>query len=211
MNHFAEFLKTTLIGGLLVLFPLFGCLYLTFRIAGALTSVIKPLLNFLPQNRLVGVAVADAASVLILLILCFVIGLILKTSVGNALGVQITRLLNLIPGYRMFGRVARVLFDHEDPRGSPVLVRRGQTKQIGFMVEQNSADEMTVFFPSAPSPFSGNIVIVKADTVEKLNVPAAEVARVIATFGAGTRGLLADGERKHADEGLSRSVALTDL
>ena len=189
-------LKTTLTGGLLVLFPLFGCLYLIVRIAGALTSFIKPLLSFLPQDRFVGVAVADAASVLILLLLCFVTGLIIKTSVGSSLGLQLTRLLNRIPGYRRFGRIARIMFDKDDARGSPVVVQRGHTKQIGFLVEENSAEELTIFFPSAPSPFSGNLVIVRADTVERLEVPRSEVTRVIAYFGAGTRALLVDRETK---------------
>lgn len=207
MNHLAEFLKTTVIGGLLVLFPLFGGAYLIVFIAGALTSYIRPLLRFLPQSRFIGVAVADVASILILLLLCFLVGLLVKTSVGNALWLLISRELDRIPGYRMLGRVSRIMFDQQDPRGSPVLVQRGQTKQIGFMVEENSAEEMTVFFPSAPSPFSGNIMIVKANTVEKLNVPAADVARVIATFGAGTRALLVDRETKHKHDSRPSSLS----
>ena len=209
MNSFGQFLKTTLTGGLLVLFPLFGCIYLILRIAGALTGFIKPLLGFMPQNRFIGVALADAASVLILLLLCFVTGVIIKTSVGRALGLQIARVFNKIPGYRMFARVAIIMFDHEDPSGSPVLVRRGQTKQIGFLMEQNNPNECTVFLPSAPSPFSGSIVIVKAERVEKLNVPAAKVARMIATFGTGTNALLIDHET-NSDDKLPRSVSPAD-
>ena len=185
-----------MVGGLLVLFPLFGCVYLIVRIARMLTGFIKPLLGFLPQSRVVGLASADVASIAILVLLCFLVGISIRTSMGKALERSLSRVLNRIPGYRMFRRVAQILFDHEDPSGSPVLVQRGQSKQIGFMVEENSAEEMTVFFPSAPSPFSGNIVIVKANAVEKLNVRAGDVARVIATFGAGTSALLADGETK---------------
>ena len=206
MKHLTEFLKTTVVGGLLVLFPLFGCAYIFIRIAGMLTSFIKPALGFLPQSRFVGVAVIDIASIAILVMLCFLVGVLIRTSPGKALERSASRLLNRIPGYRMFGRVARILFDEEDPRGSPVLVRRGQGKQIGFMVEENSPEELTVFFPSAPSPFSGNIVIVKAENVEKLNVRAGEVARVIATFGAGTRALLADAQTKDKHDSLPSSI-----
>jgi uncharacterized membrane protein len=208
MKHLAEFLKTTVIGGLLVLFPLFGCLYLIALIAGALTSFIKPLLSFLPQNRFVGVAVADAASIVILLLLCFLTGLLVKTSIGTALWQRMSRFLNRIPVYRMFGRVGRILFDMDDTRGTPVVVRLGHTQQIGFLVEENNADELTVFFPSSPTPFSGNIMIVKADRVQKLNASAAEVARVIATFGAGTGALLADGEMKRKHDSLPSSIPM---
>ena len=196
MRTFAQFIKTVLIGGLLVLFPLFACLYLLVRIAWALTDFVKPLVGFLPEGRYIGVAVADAASVLVLLLLCFVAGLVVKTSAGSSLGLQLTRFLNRIPGYRMFGRVARIMFDVEDARGSPVVVHYGDTKQIGFLMEENSAHELTVFFPDAPNPFSGSIVIVRADAVERLEVPRSEVTQVIASFGAGTSALLVDRETK---------------
>ncbi len=192
MKHFIEFVKTTVIGGLLLLFPLFGCIYVIVRLAGTLTDFINPLLSFLPQDRWMGVALADIGSVVILLLWCFVVGLLIKTSIGSALGLRITQLLNRIPGFKMFSRVARVMFDKEDASGTPVVVHRGHTKQLGFLIEENSAEELTVYFPSAPSLFSGEILIVKAEMVERLNVPAGDVARVITTFGAGTRALLAD-------------------
>ena len=89
-----------------------------------------------------------------------------------------------------------MILDQEDTRGTPVIVQQGPFKQIGFLVEENGADELTVFFPSSPSPFSGNIAIVKANAVEKLDVPAADVVRVIATFGAGAGALRADRQTK---------------
>lgn len=192
MKHLVEFVKTTVIGGLLLLFPLFGCIYVIVRIGGALTDFIKPLLSFLPQNRIVGIALADVGSVVILLLLCFSVGLLIKTSVGSALGVGMTRLLNRLPGFKLFSRIARIMFDQEDASGTPVMVHHGQTKQLGFLVEENSAEELTVYCPSAPSLLSGEILIVKAEMVTRLNVPAADVASVITTFGTGTRALFAD-------------------
>jgi uncharacterized membrane protein len=196
MKTLSHFIKTTLVGGLLVLFPLFCCLYLGVRIAAALTNFTKPLLGFLPQNRFIGVAIADAASVLILLLVCFATGLIARTAFGSSVGLRTSEFLNRIPGYRMLDRIARIIFDHEDQRGSPVVLRNGDTKQIGFLVEENSAEELTVFFPNAPTPFSGNIAILRADDVERLDVPRSEVLRMIASFGAGTRELLVDRKAK---------------
>lgn len=185
-----------LIGGLLVLFPMFACLYLIVRIARALTEFIKPLLGFLPKNRFIGVAFADIGSILLLLVLCFATGLIVRTSTGSSLGRQLTRFLNRIPGYRTFGRIARIMFDEEHVSGSPVVVQQDQTKHIGLLMEENSSGELTVFLPGAPNPLSGSIVIVSADAVERLEVPRSEVTQVIASFGVGTSALLVDRERK---------------
>jgi len=199
MKSITQFVKTTLIGGLLVLFPLFACAYLVVRVAGALTSFIRPWLSFVPQKSFMGGAFVDVASVLILLFLCFLTGVIIQTSIGGAIRERTTRHLNRIPGYRVFSRIARILFDHEDPSGSPVMVQRGSTKQIGFLIEENSERESTIFFPSAPSPFTGSIVIVQTDKVERLNVSAAQVARVIASYGTGTRALSVDREINQKD------------
>ena len=192
MRTFGEFLKTTITGGLLVLFPLFGGVFLIVKIGQFLSSFIRPIVTFIPQSRFFGVALADVASVVILILLCFIVGLIVKTSIGYALVARLSQLLEVIPGFKMFTRVSRIVFDREDVSGTPVLVQRGENKQIGFMMEETGAEELTIFFPDAPGLLSGTVEIVKASTVQKLNVSAGRAARVIATFGVGTRTLLAD-------------------
>ena len=194
MKQLAEFLKTTLAGGLLVLFPLFGCVYLVVFIARAFTDFIKPILEWLPQNRLINPATLDVAAIIILLLMCFVTGVIIKTSVGKRLEAMMQSVLSRIPGYRILWNLARILVDEDDPRGSPVVVDMGENKQIGFLVDHNSLDELTVFLPSTPGPLSGDVLIVKANTVKKLKVPAKEVVRVMVAFGSGSSALLAKGE-----------------
>ena len=54
-------------------------------------------------------------------------------------------------------------------------------------MEETGTEELTIFFPDAPGLFSGTVEIVKASTVQRLNVSAGQAARVIATFGTGTR------------------------
>lgn len=192
MKLFGQFLRSTLIGGLLVLFPLFGCVYFIVLIGRLLTSTIRPFLSFVPDNSFISLPFTDILSVLILVLFCFLIGVFVKTSPGKALTSRLSRAMDKIPLYRMLRRISEILFDQEDPRGTPVLVEVDNSKQIGFMIEQNGSDDLTVYLPSAPSPLSGSIKIVKANRVEKLNVHAGDVARVIGAFGAGTEALLTD-------------------
>ncbi|MCM3870391.1 MAG: hypothetical protein ND895_06860 [Pyrinomonadaceae bacterium] len=58
--------------------------------------------------------------------------MIVKTSVGSALSLRITNILIRIPGYRLFARIARIMFDEEDASGTPVVVQRGHTRQMAF-------------------------------------------------------------------------------
>lgn len=190
-------MKTTLTGGLLVLLPLFGCIYLVVLIASAFTNFIKPILELLPQNRFINPATLDLAAIIILVLMCFLTGVIIKTTVGKKLEATMTSVLSSIPGYRILWNLARILVDEDDPRGSPVVVDMGDNKQIGFLVDHHGSDESTIFLPNPPGPLSGAVLIVKADTVKKLNVSPSEVVRVMAAFGTGTSTLLAKAAPDH--------------
>jgi len=190
MDHLGKFIRATLVGGLLVLFPLFGLVYFILFIGRLLTSTIKPFIGLLPGIDSVSLPFANILSILVLILMCFLVGVFVKTRPGIALTSWLTRVLEKIPLYIMLRRIGEILFDQEDPRGTPVLVHLDNAKQIGFMIEQHGSEGVTVFFPSAPSPLGGSIMIVSPDKVEKLNVRAADVARVIGTFGAGTDALL---------------------
>jgi uncharacterized membrane protein len=190
MKQVLAFIETTLRGGLLVLFPLFACIFVLVYLANISIEFIKPFLRFLPEGTFIGIALADLLSILILVGLCCLTGTILKTSIGKRFGLRLAKLFDRHPGYRMFSRLAKVMFDQENAGGVPVIVNNGDTKQIGFLVEQHDNDEMTVFLPSSPSPLSGNVVIVQGAMVTRLDVSPAKVARVMATFGTGSRELL---------------------
>lgn len=202
MKQFGASLKTSLTAGLLVLFPLFACGYVIVVVVTFLTDLIKPLLtNVLPQAGIFYVALTDAVSIFILLAFCVVVGVIAKTNTGGALTSRADQLLCRIPGYRMFERISQIVFDHDDASGTPVVVDRGDSRQLGFMMEE-IGEEMVVFFPEAPGVISGSVEIVRSSTVRKLSVPPVRLARVIATYGAGTQALLAD---RVSDRDQSRS------
>lgn len=198
MNHLVKFLKATLVGGLLVLFPLIGTVYFIVFVGKFLIGIIEPFMQFLPGDSNAGLPLAEIGSLLILILLCFLVGIFIRTRPGLALASRISQALDRIPTYRMLRRIAEILFDAEDPRGTPVIVNLGDAKEIGFMVEQHGTEGITVFFPSAPTLLGGSIKIVSPDKVEKLNVKTGAVARAIGSFGAGTNALLAG--RKTLDD-----------
>jgi uncharacterized membrane protein len=191
MKTLAKFLKTTLVGGFLVLLPLFACGLLVIRLVETLLRFIKPLLFFLPERHLGSMLLIDLAAIVVLLLLCLLTGLILKTGGGLALGRWIeSRVLTHIPGYKLFRGLTEIISGKEETSGMPVIVRRGNARQIGFLVEEHSGGESTVFFPDAPNPASGNVVIVQTKYVEKLNVSRSQIARSLAHYGLGMSALL---------------------
>src|SRR5215213_330635 len=173
MKTLSKFLRTTLAGGMLVLFPVFGSAYLLVRLASVLINFIKPLLSLLPGSRYFSAAVKDATSIVILLLLCFLIGLLVKTALGNAVKRWIeTYILSRLPGFTLFNQLSHIIFDVEKTSGVPVMVDRITFKQLGFIVEENTSGELTVFIPNAPGLLSGSVITVKDEAVERLDTGA---------------------------------------
>lgn len=208
MRTLGKFLKTTLAGGMLVLFPLFGSAYLLVRLASVLINFIKPLLSLLPGSRYFSRTFKDAAAIIILLLLCFLIGLLVKTSAGKAIGRWVEKhLLSKLPGFALFKRMSQIIFGGEKTSGIPVMVDRVTFKQLGFLVEENGSDELTIFIPSAPGLLSGSVITVKDNAVERLNAQASEVARVVMSYGMGTSALLRDTGTRSMTQELAPGVA----
>jgi uncharacterized membrane protein len=206
MKTFTEFVKAALAGGLLVILPLFGCVLLLVRLIGSLLDLIKPFLDFLPKRSFAGLAIRDLAAAGVLLLLCFLIGLFVGTSVGQSIGRWIeSRILHLVPGYSFFRRLSLVVSGREETSGVPVVVRLADSWQIGFLVEEHRGGEMTVFIPEAPTLLTGDVVIVNSKCVKKLCVHKSQVARSIASFGLGMSALLSGQELPEGEEGMRRN------
>ena len=212
MKTLGKFLKATLAGGLLVLFPLFGSAYLVYRLASVLVGFIRPLMNWLPGGRDYSLPVKNAAAIALLLLLCFLIGLLVRTSAGKALGHWMeTHLLSRLPGFIRYKQLSKMILGDEEVGGAPVFVNRGAERQIGFLIEENSSDELTVFMPIAPGLRSGSVIIVKAEVVERLNVPASDVARVLMQCGVGAGNLSHDAGARNTTHPLAPDAALRKL
>jgi uncharacterized membrane protein len=190
MKTFGKFLKTTLAGGLLVLFPLFGSVYLLARLASVLVGFLRPVLALLPGGPDFSLPFRNAAAIALLLLLCFLIGLVVMTPLGKAVGRWLeTHLLSKIPGFIRYKGLSQLLLGGEETGGAPVLVRRGAEQQIGFLIEENASGELTVLMPIAPGLRSGTVIIVKADVVQRLDASATDAARVLMQCGVGAGAL----------------------
>src|SRR3954452_684086 len=75
MKVLAEFTKTTLIGGVLVILPIYVAVLLLVKAVSGLLALLTPVTAQLPA----GVEFRQAAAILLLVAVCFVVGLVLRT------------------------------------------------------------------------------------------------------------------------------------
>jgi uncharacterized membrane protein len=77
MKPLAEFTKTTLVGGLLIILPIYVALLLLLKAVKGLLGLLDPVASRIPTEQFRGIA-----AILLLVIIRFVVGIIVRTRSG---------------------------------------------------------------------------------------------------------------------------------
>ncbi|MCP4846611.1 MAG: DUF502 domain-containing protein [Verrucomicrobiaceae bacterium] len=194
MNRIKQFFISTIIGGLLVILPVALFLFIMNWVFGIVRAAIAPLTNVLLERTAMPEIVADAIVVVTLILLCFVVGMVLRTRIGKWIySLLETKLLKKAPGYGIIKEtVAQFIGNKKSPFSATALVQifGNDTMVSAFITDEHSDGSFTVFVPTGPNPTSGNIYHLPARLVTKLDAPADEMMRSIISCGAGSSALL---------------------
>jgi len=183
MKGLAEFTKTTLIGGLLVIVPIYLSFLLLAKTASALFALLSPVTAAIPA----GVQFRQVISILIVLVVCFVAGIVVRTGPGLRAKNRFERsVLEKVPGYALVrGLTARVSGDERDEKFQPALIEIEDALAPGFIIEELADGRYTVLIPSVPTPAAGTLLIVARERVHLVDVPFTTAVKVISKWGTG--------------------------
>lgn len=188
MKPIGEFIKSTLIGGLLVILPLGLVAMLVMKIVG----MLKPFATLVAKEMPGGLRFPTVIASVLLLLLCFVAGLLARTHAGQSAGNFFeSSLLNRIPGYAMLRSFTRRIGDvEESEKFAPAFAEIEDALVPAFVVETHADGRYTVFVPSAPTPGVGAIYILTRDRVHLVDAPFLKTVKCISRWGAGSAELL---------------------
>jgi uncharacterized membrane protein len=190
MKGLAELLKTTLIGGLLVVLPIYLSILLLAKTLGGVLALLSPVTAAIPA----GAQFRQAVAILIVLAVCLVVGLLVRTGVGMRARDAFERsVLEKIPGYTLVrGLAKRVSGDQSEGTFRPALVELEDALSPAFIIEELDDGRYTVLVPSVPTPAAGALFILPRERVHPVDVPFTQAVKVITKWGVGA-GALARG------------------
>jgi uncharacterized membrane protein len=196
MHALKNFLKTTIVGGLLFLVPVILLLVILGHAMRLVGKIATPIAATFPAHEIAGVAVASVVAAMVLLVLAFLAGLVARTDTGRSVMRWFEEsLLGGLPQYRMMKTMAAGLAQVEDSSGiKPALVSIEGGWQIGYVLEEVGAGWIAVFLPQAPTPMSGNVMYMPSDRVRPLDIPIGEAMLLVKRLGVGSAAAL-----RHAD------------
>jgi uncharacterized membrane protein len=187
-------LKTTLFGGFLVVLPIILLIFVLNWFFDFLTEKISPITNLLIQTARINEFVASIIAVVIILLLFFAVGLIVRTEIGKfTFSILEERFLKRVPLYRIIKETVTQLFGGEKILFKSVALVKlfgGDTLLTAFVTDEHPNGYVTVFIPSAPAPTGGYIYHVRKENVFKIDHPIDDAMRSILSLGAGSKGLL---------------------
>ncbi|MCK5066104.1 MAG: DUF502 domain-containing protein [Bacteroidales bacterium] len=186
-----NFLRTTLIGGVVALAPL-TLIILLFRwvinfIGRNLTPVVDKLLQDPDPNPYYRFALYVITLAAILLFF-FIIGLIVRTRLSVFLNRAEDRYLLIIPGYKLAKETVQQFFGKNRSFFKEVVlvdIFNSGTLMTGFITD-DQGEIITVFVPTGPNPTSGNIYHLQKERVLKTGAPVDNGMKSIISCGAGS-------------------------
>jgi uncharacterized membrane protein len=189
MKFARELLVSTLVGGLLVVLPIYLTVLVLLKGMQSVAALVRPFTMLLPS----WLPAEKALSLALVLMVCFLIGVAVRTRVGRALRQQIDRsLFEKLPGYALFRSLAqRFAGEGQENVWKPALVEIEDALVPAFIVEELEDGRFTIFVPSVPTPLAGAVYILSRERVHPLDVPLTQAIRSISRWGSGSKDLVA--------------------
>jgi uncharacterized membrane protein len=188
MKQCSAFVVNAFVGGLLIVVPIYLTVLLLLKAMQSVVAFVRPLAMLLPA----WLPAEHILSLLLVLLVCFFVGVAVRTPAGRASRERIEQaLFDRLPGYALVRSLTQQLAGREEENvWQPALAEIEEALVPAFIIEALADGRFTVFVPSAPTPFAGAVYILTRERVHPLDVPFTQALRSVSQWGAGARELV---------------------
>jgi uncharacterized membrane protein len=194
MNRLKQFIRTTFVGGFLIVLPIVILLIVLNWLFATLTDYIRPITNILIQTARVNEFVASFFAVVFIVLVFFLVGLLVKTEIGKvSFQAFEDKFLAKIFGYRIIKETVLQIFGEEKNVFKAVALVKlfgNETLMTAFVTDEHSDGSYTVFIPSGPAPTAGFVYHVQKEQITIIDIPVDQALRTILSLGAGSKKLI---------------------
>ena len=194
-SRIKKFFITTILGGLLVILPIVIILWAFNMLIRIIVSNITPVTMIV--DKFISVRyLPEIISAIIIVIICFLVGLSVRTKLGNWIHINIEeKILTKIPGYNMVKGAINQLISTEKktkPFSQVVLFKlfNNEVLLMGVITDDEDEEYVTIFCATAPNPTSGFIYHVLRKDVFLVDISVEDTMRTVFSGGSGSSMLL---------------------
>jgi len=187
MKGILGFFKTTIAGGFFVILPIVLIVIVLGETIEMLGALVDPIARQIPIDDVGGIAVSRILSIVLILVLCFVTGLVMRTRPGIAVrGFVEGALLERIPGYSVIRSLTSRFEGAADDTSTfaPALITTSPgTRELALIVDEHDDGNVTVFVPLSPMATVGSIRFVSRDLVQAVDAPMGAAVNCLMHWG----------------------------
>jgi len=197
MKRLRSFVSITLLGGFMVVLPMAILVLFAEWLFGVVSRLIKPFNEWVATWSPLTNYMADFTGVAMLLLGCFLIGLLVKTNIGQWLHDVMDDVLGkILPGYQTINKLVSQLLGGEGNSSllkgeacrAYIMGRHIPTSVTGIVTARHANGDFTVYVPTAPFLTSGMVYHLGAENVELMpHISVEAVMRTIIACGSGSQ------------------------
>jgi len=189
MKYAREVVVSTVVGGVLVLLPIYLAVLVVLKGMRSVVGLVRPIAALLPD----WLPAENLLTLLVVLIACFLVGAAVRTRGGRALRERMEKsFFDRLPGYALFRSLTQRLAGKSDENvWQPALAEIEDALVPAFIVEELDDGRFTVFVPSVPTPFAGAVYILNRERVHLIDIPFSQALKAVSRWGSGSKDLVA--------------------
>lgn len=189
MKSTFDMFKATVIGGLLFLVPVAMVIVVLGKVAGVMRMAAQPFDDVVPVDSVLGVVLANVIAIAVIVVICFVAGLIAMNRIGQRMTETVENgLLAAVPAYTFVKGFTDSVAETDEMSATfvPILVRFDDHSMLAFETERTADGTVVVYLPGAPNPWSGNVVYVEPERVTPVDIKVPDAIKTVRLLGRGT-------------------------
>ncbi len=192
MKKIISFIKTTIIGGLFFIIPIFLVIILIVKIVVTFRKIIAPVADKINVSFFGEEIASRLIAIILFVLLCFIAGIFARAKNASRFKDWVEdHILSNIPGYTLVKGMTEAAVGLESKNlKDVVLVNIEEVWQIGFLMERIDDQLNVVFIPGAPNPMAGDVVLVKWDRLKMLNIDDINVMKLYRRLGNNSKKIL---------------------
>ena len=187
MNAIAQFVRTTIVGGLLFLAPIVVLIVILAKAFDYAKKGLNAVVVHIPAVSDLSAGVATVLTIALIALVSFLAGLVAHTVTAQRV-VDILELtvLSKIPAYEYLKQESASALGVAEVGELPVVfVPMEGGWQFGVQTEALSDDLVSIFVPGAPDPHSGSVFFFSPDTVRPAGIKLVAALNCLRRCGAG--------------------------
>ena len=185
MKPVIEFIKTTMLGGALIIIPAAAIVFLLAKVVRGLKGALAPVAAKLPDS----ISFPYMTEIITIVAACFLTGLVIRTRPGRWLGRIVERhVFDRVPGYALAkGLTGTSVGGAAAQSMIPALVEMEEGLVPALIIERHDDGYVTVFVPSPPVPTVGQAYVFASNKAHPVDVTLPKFIACITKWGLGSQ------------------------